>query len=250
MKKIIFLLILIFCLSGCSIDYNLTIDSNQSIDEKFIINAEVNSEYSKEYLYSEYAAEYPIFEDEEFLYNEPTNKVEGYTYYDKTFEELTNGYKFNYKANYNFNNLANARSIKTAFNNVRIGYLTSEGYYYLSASNTNLFNLYENLENININITIPNFEVIENNATKTNNDTYTWVINKDSNTNINLKFKRKDNTTIPTKPDNENNPDNNPEKPREEPKENNVLDYIVIGGVLIIFVVGIIGLIKYKSLKS
>ena len=98
-KTIVLLFGVMFLISGCSVTYNLEIAEN-TFNESFTINANIDNVYpTKDDLYNAYLEEYPVFIDQEFMYYDPYNRNEDYDYFDKSFQETTNGYLFNYKYN-------------------------------------------------------------------------------------------------------------------------------------------------------
>lgn len=251
-RKILMILIIVFLATGCSVDYNLEVDGTK-FTEDFNINTEVNSLSTKEDLYNSYLEEYPIYNDdyEEFRYDDPYTKIKDYTYYTKSYQELENGYIFKYNASFNNHNDYNkARTLKMIFNTGGVGYIKDKDNYYISLSNHKLD--YLGIDKLTIKITFKNVEIINNNASSVNGNTYTWIIDKNSNSTINVNYKLKNNssTTNPenpsTKPDNPNPGD----KKEDEEKENSIFDYILVGAVILLFFIGVVGLIKYKSINS
>jgi len=249
-RKILILFGIIFLASGCSIEYNLEIDENNNYKEDFNISAEVNSTSTKEDLYNSYLEEYPIYSDDyqEFMYNEPYTKNKDYAYYTKSYQELENGYIFNYKASFNNEDYKKARSLKMMFNTVGVGYIKDKDNYYISLSNNKLD--YLGIDKLTVKVNFKNVQVLDNNATSVNGSTYTWVLNKGDTTSINVNYKLKENnvTINPGEINNPNTPDN--DKDKNEEKENTIFDYILVGSVILLFIIVIIGIIKYKSVNK
>lgn len=256
MKKILILSTL-FLLTGCNITYNLEIDEDNNFTENFQVEAYATDTTTNttEMLYNYYLEEYPIYIDEDFSYYDPYTKEEGYTYYHKSYKSLDNGYLFNYQAKFKYEDFNRARTLNESFNNKAIGYIKEDDYYYLSASSASLFKYNENLENITININCKNCEVIKNNASLVTNNVYTWNISKNSNTNINFQYRltkkeeENNNSSSNPKPGNSTT-SNNSSNEEENKKENSYLDYILVGAILLLFVIGILGLIKYMSVNK
>lgn len=245
-KLIIILGVLLLSITGCSIDYNLEIDSTNNFKEDFTINASVNSLNTMEDIYNDYLNEYPIYSDdyEKFMYYDPYKQNESYTYFKKSYQRLENGYKLNYKADFKFEDFNKARTLKMAFNTGGVGYLEDEDYYYISFSNPSSTITDSGIDNLNIKITFNNVEVISSNADNIKGKVHSWLVNKD--TNINVKYKIKNSSNITQKPV---TPDND-KKDENKKKENNMLDYILVGSVLLLFIIAIIGIIKYKSINK
>ena len=244
--KLLFLLgIFTISMTGCSIDYNLEIDSTNSFKESFTINAKVNSLNTMEDIYNNYLNEYPIYNDdyEEFMYYAPYDKNPNYTYFQKSYQRLENGYKLNYKADFKYEDFNKARSLKMAFNNGGVGYLEDEDYYYISLSNPSATITESDVEDLNINITFNNVEVISHNASSVRGNVYSWKINK--NTSINVKYKLKNISNVP-KPTTPNEAIEN----NDRESKNSMFDYILVGAVFFLFIIALLGIIKYKSINK
>lgn len=245
-RKIMLLVGVLFLVSGCSIEYNLEVDENNNYKENFTITAEVNSVYGMDELYNSYLEEYPIYSDEyeEFKYYDPYNKDKNYTYYNKSYQKLEYGYTFNYKANFNNETYNKARTINYIFNNSKIGYIKDKDYYYISATKPEILENTE-IESLVVNVKFNNVQVLEHNANNVSGNTYTWKLNKDSD--INIKYRLKNSSVKPSDPD--SNP-SNPNPDAEEKEENSIFDYILVIAVVLLFIIAVIGLIKYKSINE
>ena len=242
MKKIVLLLFIIFLTTGCSVNYTVIINNND-FTEDVKIYAYEDENYKLEDLYYSYLEEYPIYIDEEFMYYDPYNKIEGNTYYTKTYKELQMGYLFNYKSNINYENINRARTLKTFFKNGKIGHISEEDYYYISLNNTNLFTN-NNIEKLTVNLVFEGYEVISHNAKSINNNTYTWEFINNEEAKIDIKYrKKKESIEIDENDIIDNKNDKNV-------NNNSFLDYILLGAILLLFMIGIIGLIKYKSINK
>ena len=180
--KLLFLFLVIFLLTGCTIEYNLTFDSNLQLTENAIIQE--GSSFFEQYIYYtpkevmqnvitsnqerldalEY--DYEIVDDRTVTLNNHYDDYMTYisqnTIFQQFFEEI---------------NVSNDGDLIVIETNDFIPY--TEG-------NPNYFQV----EDININIKIP-FKVLENNADKVDKKTgvYTWNINKETEyKKIILKF--------------------------------------------------------------
>jgi len=248
-RKILMILIIVFLATGCSVDYNLEVDGTK-FTEDFNINTEVNSLSTKEDLYNSYLEEYPIYNDdyEEFRYDDPYTKDKNYTYYTKSYQELENGYIFKYNASFNNHNDYNkARTLKMIFNTGGVGYIKDKDNYYISFAKPKLD--YLGINTLTVQINFKNIDVIDNNATRVNGSVYTWIL-ENNNANINVTYKLKNNNVTPNNPNDkeeENKTDNNE---NIEKKENTIFDYILVGSVILLFIIVIIGIVKYKSINK
>lgn len=243
-RKILILVLLVFMASGCSVEYHLTIDKDNNYSEDFTITVYEDENNSKEYIYQSYLEEYPIYNDEEFMYYDPYNKNEEYTYYNKTYRDIGNGYIFNYKDNFTYENFNRIRTLNTAFNTGGNGYVKDKDYYYISASSPKLFKYNSNLDSITIYISMKDLEVIKHNADEVRNGSYIWNLKRTDNKSIELQYKYKDESI--KNPVVDDDPKDNP----DENEENTIFDYILLGAILGLFFIAILGLIKYKSINK
>ncbi len=187
MKKLSLLLILVL-LTGCSVDYNLTINENNEFDESIYIQAENDSESQSLFndpwpikaLYSDLdSGEYP-------------EELEGVEYY-KSNLVLNNNYylkKLSYK--FNSENIYDNNSIKTCYESFYVNKDEKEKTISLSTSSKFLcMENYPSLNEVNIKINIAN-PVVTHNASKINGNTYEWNITRDNyeNSGIIIKFKK------------------------------------------------------------
>lgn len=263
-RKLILLTLLLMLTTACSIQYNLEVSENNDFEENFTIVVYANEERTMDDLYYEYLEEYPIFESQEFMYYDPYSKNEDYSYYEKKYEKLNNGYLFNYDANYTLNNFEDARSINTLFNNISIGYLAEKEYYYISLNSPTKVLLDNEIEKLTINVTFDKMKVISSNATNVNRDTYTWTLSDPQNFSINIKYQKEEdvlnnnscNLTCSANEEliNPNSKDcyckEKDSSQQQETKKNNTFSYIILGAVLILFFTAIFGLIKCKSIQQ
>ena len=169
--KSIILLFPILLLSGCTINYDLTIDSKAN--EKIVINSDA------------FKKEVPLFIDDYDITYESNGKLDGYDYYD--LEKLDG--KTIYRAAFNKNEFRNATSCHLVFE--KCNFVSNEGITVLSTTTgTIIFETYPELDAININIKV-NGEVVSHNADNVNEDVYSWYINRDNanDKRILLEFK-------------------------------------------------------------
>ena len=229
--KLIILTILIFATCGCNVKYNLNIDENNNFFESVDIISDGNETLEKEYLYSLYLSEYPIYYSEEFRYFEPSEKIDGNTYYIKNIKENEYGYEANYKSNFNgINNYNDSRMVLTSFGDTNIGYNENSKRYYIKLSNLKILKEEKSLVNIIVNIKISDkFNVVNHNSQKNSEGVYTWNLN---NTNNSLIFEYCDKNICNKSIDTVVN-DNSV-------KDDNSLSVVVLGILIFIFILTII----------
>ena len=173
MKKILFLIIFCFLLTGCTVNYNLEID-NESFKESItgnILNSELESDDNRTdiniYSYLINSEQNVFKNNDSILYNKNLNNVE-------------NGIDYSYSYEFNKNNFNNSRILNECFDKYEA--YEEDGIYYISIFGN--FNCsYADKTNINIKT---NHNVLANNADSIKNNTYSWAIEKDNIKDLNL----------------------------------------------------------------
>ena len=171
MKKIKFIILIlcIFILSGCTVDYNMEI-YNDTIKENITIgetNIEVlNNSEQRNILEESVEVTYDYWKET----NNTNYKLS------KILEDNKIGLKINGK-----HELGVIRSLTTVNNCYQyFNIVETEDTYVLSTSKENLcFDANDNLDDMNIKIST-NHKVIKHNSDKKNKDTYIWTINRDN----------------------------------------------------------------------
>jgi hypothetical protein len=153
MKKILILLALVVCLTGCSANVNLNISSS-NINEEIIINAYSDKDNSKEQINLYFREHMPVFINVPLSDTEPDFKQSGVEYYSRLKQDLGSGYKFNYRYNYKFDDYKKARSLNLGFDSKTISKNPVDKTIMIStdSSGLNYFDNYSNLESVTINI--------------------------------------------------------------------------------------------------
>lgn len=183
-KKILTLILLIFMISGCSVEVNIDISDNK-IKESNDITIYQNAIYTKEILRTSFRDYIPIYASNLIVDTVPDQPFSDVLYYNKNTTDLGNGYRFNYSYDFDIDKYVDARTIKDGFRDYSYSYRNdiislstdSEGLIY--------FNDYPLLEEVTVNIET-DYLVEENNADSVNGNTYTWVFNKDSKKSIDI----------------------------------------------------------------
>lgn len=179
MKKILLFIVCIFMLTGCDIEYNLTID-NDSFDEKVtlsLLKKDVSFEDMTNYLKNKI----PISNDRyETRFYEPSIDVHENSY------DLVYDYSYDFssfKKGFFVNNCYIDISIEE--NDDEISISSGKDFRCLNPDN----GLIADSAKINIKTEL---EVIENNADSVNGNTYTWNIDRNNyeTKTVNLKVKK------------------------------------------------------------
>ena len=207
--KIILLLVILLMTTGCSVNYNIYI-GDKEIKESFTISVSETEDMSKSTIFTNYKDEYPIYSDQQFAYYEPYTQIDGYTYYNKNYKEYIDGYVFNYNSEANIEDLLRLRTIDMAFKSKISGFNREDNYYYIAFNEPILFNNYNKLNSVDVNISFSDkYEIIYNNADSYNNGVYYWNVNNYSFNGILIKYRfrndSKESETITKKKTQEDN---------------------------------------------
>ena len=167
-KKCFILTALLMLLTGCTINYNLTIDNN-SVSESISGSVDKN-EYELEDGDTGLNLFYTLIK------KDVPALVSGDSLYNKDITETDNGINYNYTYTYR-NNIDKARVINECFEN---HYIDETDEYYNIKLSGGFYCLYSNKIDINV---ISNYEVLNNNAKKVNGNKYTWTIDNSNNVN-------------------------------------------------------------------
>ena len=254
MKKIMILILLLLVVTGCSAEYNLSIEEN-IIKETLTLSTEEYDTLLKSDLYSQYQDEYPININDEFLYYEPTKRLEGVKYYDKSLEETTYGYIAKYEGSFTFNNYSNSRILNTAFKNKNIGYNRQEKFYYIYIQDLKIFDYDNSLTSIKVKIDLNDYEIIETNASSSVNNKLEWNFFKNDNnkdSKIIVKYEKKqenEGTTNNGNPGNNNfqNNQNEQNNTQNQKQETKLSDIIIVILAILGFLVAIIFIVVIRK---
>lgn len=240
-KKIILLFIVIM-LTGCDIEYNLTIEDNTLKEEtKFIVSS--NEYQNDNRIKTLYDYPHSIFINEENAEENGITTNEEFTYYDKSITSNNGNYNIIYKANYEKDNYKESRMLNTAFTGNSIEIYSNQGF--IIARDLSLFDNYKsyNIDKITVNIKVDDeYQVTNNNATSVNNNIYTWIFynNTETDKDVILEFEKKKTVSEDiTKPDTDVSDKGN--------KNYNFGLYIFLAIVVIIILIGYVMFNKMKE---
>ena len=231
-KRIVLLIIILLLTTGCTCEYNLTIDGSK-YKEKITIISETTDEESK--LNNKW--EIPVDKDESETPGDPNSdiKIEGDIY---NYNLSNNKLIFNY--DFTRSRYINSTAVSKCYKKLTIS--NYDNTTIISTSpNANCFDNYPTLTNIKVTINVDR-EVINHNADNVNGNIYTWTINKNnaSNKSINLTLKNIDKNIKPdSTTNNEKNNLNN--------QINNYALYIFIVILVIIIFLGYKWFMNFKE---
>ena len=184
MKKIFLSLILLFCLTGCSINYELTIEDDQYQESTTVIEKdktlwnEPNPLLTTQQMFELYIEKPIPLSQHSIIQSESNEKLAGVAYY--TTKDLTdeNQLGVNYYGEFTKDSIQDSTLINNAYNRFLVG--TIDNNIILSTGEKcKLFEEYDNLDEVNIKITT-NHKVVENNADEVNGNTYIWTVRKNN----------------------------------------------------------------------
>ena len=184
--KCLILILITFLMCGCTASVNLEITDSE-VKENVEITFYQNAIYPKDVIKTSFRNYIPIYESDSIIDAEPDLPSLDIIYYEKEETDLGNGYRFNYKYDFDILDYNNARTIKEGFRSYNVS--KENGIISLETDDKGIlyFDDYPLLEEVRVNIKTDYF-VLENNADSINGNTYTWVFNKDSKKSINMSI--------------------------------------------------------------
>ncbi len=185
MKKILFLVMFVLLLSGCTNQYNITFKGDK-IDEE-IISTILDSDIPKS-TPEEIAGGVAL--DDQIT---PFIKMDQYPFpdrddvkYDKDVKTNVNETVVTLKHSYTFDEYKESKAMKTCFQNAQVAQANGS---YTFALKGKFYCLHGN--QVEINFTTDK-KVLNHNADKVTNDTYTWVINRDNAQKVDINIELSD----------------------------------------------------------
>ena len=245
MKKLLFLFVLFFILTGCSSTVNINIKKD-IVDENITVTTDSSKEYNEIKNWDGFPL--PLYYDQDLENPYGNEKEEGVSYYETFFDDTAK----TLKASASFSLTEHPRSslIRNCFEFYNAGEDADTPNLYRFATSEGLICKFTNF---NVVVTTP-YLVKENNAMSVNKDTntYTWNITNSNKKNIYLSmvidFSHKYNET--STENTTDNSDSNTDTNNEIKKENNGLSSLIII-VSIIFILLIIFIyLKIKNSKA
>ena len=249
--KIFCLLTCILILSGCTINYNITIDDN--VKEDIIVNDNIREDNLFEDITNLYNAYVPVYINDNSLDFVDKTVIDGVEYYKKS-NLLNNGNNYSYSLSYSHKSLED-------YQNTQIwNYLLSNNYIKEDSEKISirtgygvkLFSMNTGVENLNIRVTT-SLKGLENNADRVEGNTYIWSFNTDNyrTKNISLVLEKNKNdseTENPTKPDEEVNPEeNNTNQNTNENTQETGNNWVLILSIMGVFTIVLVILLKFRN---
>lgn len=185
LKKVL-LICFVFCLTGCDVEYNLSIDQNFMTENVNFMteNTTQNKTELEKYLRVKHQAYFDMD-------SSSTNNYEQ--------KEISEDDKIGVNFYYKFKNtdLQNSSLLNYCYYKKSISKVNDEVIIYTDGKTKCMYvNGEKNFDSLTINIKT-NYKVLENNADKVENNIYTWIIDESNYNNhpINMKISLKENIT-------------------------------------------------------
>ena len=186
-RRIVILIILILFTTGCSCEYNLTIDGYK-FKEEIKIKGETKEEI--EMLDNEYV--FPTDKDE-YIGSDSSiteSNIDIYKY-NISNDILT----FNY--DFNLNNYSKSTAVSRCYRALNVSRYNGNSIVISTNNKNNCYENYPKLTDLTINITVDR-EVISSDADEINGNVYTWYVTKENANNKSINLMLKDeNKVIP-----------------------------------------------------
>ncbi len=229
MKKIIFLIFILFLMSGCNVIYEVDI-SKEGIKENIKIMAE--NELDNEFIAS---AQEPItaFYDSQ-VYSETLEKVPGVEYYND-YKEMNNGlYVYTLDYLFTHENFKKSKIINNAVSAFNI--TDNDGTFsYNVGSYIKAFLFQNEINNLKVQVNVSDdYEIVDTNASEVTNNTMVWNVTKNDYEYFPINFSLKDLNYV--------------SKTNETKEENSIKNNLFIAFIgVIVFVIVLIILILYRK---
>ena len=187
-NKILFLIFSVCLFTGCTVNYNIDIDSAISENISFIeSNSNINNNiYAADInSFKSYKEEisnlndYPtsVLSNQAIDIYEPQNKVDGTLYYNSKIVDNNNQYGIIFDAKYGIKNIEYVKVFNTCYDDVKVN--SDNGIIKINIKGENICFKYYSLDEINIKLKTK-YKVLSNNATSKEGKYYIWTINKDN----------------------------------------------------------------------
>ncbi len=239
-KKKLLILLSIFLITGCQAEYNIVIEDNVVKEELLVYETNINKwntiQGNNILTYQQYQQEYkdaPVgiyYNDQNIDGEVGFNPNRNYYTIDLLSDNNKKGLSFN--TDFNINRYADSYIIRNCFKNINI--LNQLDTISISTNNElSCMNYIDGLNKITINIKT-SYNVLDTNAIRINDNTYTWIITKNNymNSNIYIKMSKSINSNS-----------------SNDTKDTNVFNFQLIYLILVIVLL-LLGFLIYNQIKK
>ena len=244
LKKIGILVCLLFILSGCTVNYNVTIDEN-NIKEDINVNDNITDNRTKEDIISFYNSWYPVYLYDGII-DDYSTKLDDAIYYNKS-NIIENGDTYNYTFSYNHKLKDYPKTTIWSLYLLNNSFITDNNK--ISISSGKSIQIFNNsaITNLNINITT-NLKVLENNADRINDNTYTWEYNLNNYRSKSVKLVLAKENNIEESPSNSNQSEEEKTSNSNNEINKESSNMILILSILGVFLLVLIILLKFRKI--
>lgn len=225
MKRVIFLIGIIFFLSGCSVKYEIDLTNNGVNESLNVIETDSSNQYFE--MLKDYNDDVPvIYTDQD---PDMYGSYEGVEFYD--INNLSSDTKADFTLSHAFSNndFSQSNIINTCYD--RVTFTNNANSLNINTSSKFLcFQKYITLDEVEIAIKTDKV-ITSHNADRVENNTYIWLLNKDNAQNKSIQIN--------------SNPRRIEENPEDDNKLNLTITFIAIGA----FIILIIGLFIHQNRK-
>ena len=176
MKRILIVLLLLVCLTGCRCEYNLTINGS-TYSENIVITGDNSEEINS---FNE-SWQVPTNKEE---YNIGTDDDSNLDIISNVYDYNLNDDKLSFSHSFTENEIINSTAISNCYKYINVTSYDNS-IIISSSSNVTCFDKYPDLNSVTINITVDR-PVIASNADMSNNNTYTWRLTRNNTKAIDM----------------------------------------------------------------
>lgn len=251
MKRIRLLVIMILIstiLTGCSVEYNLNVSSD-TIKEEIIVTDNITSKRTSEAILKHYNKWYPTYvnyikDGESIPLPNFDKKYNNIDYHSKSINEINSGYQYKYLYNHDIDEYYDSYVLANTFMDTTVQKTGTT--LVLKTSEESFLCNYDYFDSLKVNITIDHkeYELNYTNTKNINNNTYTWIINRNNCKNNQIILTLNKNLDDIT--NNDNIIDNNKDKVNID-KTSDYAMYIFFGILLVLI---LIGYFIFKKIKA
>lgn len=174
MKRVLILIIITLLLTGCKVEYNLTLNDKLILEENITVTPTTDND---------------LEELKAFKLNIPISKdIDDYSFFEKKDKEIqyykknqtNNSINFSYKYKEDdYSDYIDSTLSNLAYEYISVSKVNDEELTLSSSKEFMLFNDYDTLEEVKITIET-NYKVLSTNADEVNRHKYTWYLTKDN----------------------------------------------------------------------
>lgn len=241
MKKIIFLILAVFTLTGCNVEYSIMINDDHTFRENLTLISETSKESN---IISDYLKPVEAFINSE-MSSETNEKIPGVEYY-QTSKYLNNGmYNLNLSYEFKQDEILKSNIINSSVSLFHV-FKENNVFKIHTGANIKVFKT-ENINNLKIKIILDDtYEVTYSNAQNISGNVHEWHVNKDNyqTSPITFEYKEKVNQNE-EKPNLNSNQNNQIDTKKEE--VDTTRDLILVITLFLAFILVLLGIIVVRK---